>query len=223
MRLRPAARERIRGGSAEEDAELRLEVAYLDRILDAYSDMRWSTRSLIRSNPSESRLLFLALLSDVVFFLARSLTMVVAPPDSVGAQLPEQIGLGLVLAFLVRTSLFYLIAATAKILSAPFGGRGSWRETRAAVFWAAFVSAPVEAFGALLLLAGGGLASIIPLPPAPSVLVETPYLLGPIAFGFFVCAGVAEAQGFRYTYRVMIAAALIALPLLWGALVLLQA
>jgi hypothetical protein len=45
-------------------------------------------------------------------------------------------------------------------------------------------------------------------------LIETPYFIGPIAFGFFLAAGVAEAQGFRYTYRVMAALAIIGIGLI---------
>jgi hypothetical protein len=45
-------------------------------------------------------------------------------------------------------------------------------------------------------------------------LIETPYFIGPIAFGFFLAAGVAEAQSFRYTYRVMAALAIIGIGLI---------
>lgn len=196
------------------DPDLRGGRTYLDRVLDAWSDMRWSTAALIDSRPSEGRLLFLALISDLVFFLSRTLSMVVAPPLAVEAELPAQMGLGLLVAFLVRTSFFYVVAALAVIVSRPFGGTGSWYETRCAVFWAAFVSAPVEALGAALTSLGvwAGVER--------GWLAETPYFLGPIAFGFFLSAGVAEAQGFRYTYRVMAVLALLVVGALAGALML---
>ena len=199
------------------DPDLRGEISYFERILDAYSDMRWSTRSLIDSAPSEARLLFFALLSDVIFFLARSLSMVVAPPDGVRDALPDQIGLGLVVAFLMRTALFYVIAAAATAIAAPFGGRGGWHGSRCAVFWAALVSAPVE-FAAALISIGvsylGGDAGASSL----SWLVEAPYFIGPIAFGFFVSAGLAEAHGFRYTYKVMAVVALVSVATVWAIL-----
>lgn len=198
----------------DEDPDLRSGRSYADRVLDAWADMRWSTRSLIESRPSEGRLLFLALLSDVIFFLSRALSLVVAPPEEIGARLPDHVGFGLVLAFLVRTSFFYVAAAAAVIVSRPFGGRGSWYETRCAVFWAAFVSAPVEALGAAVT----GVA--VWAGAAEGWLAETPYFLGPIAFGFFLSAGVAEAQGFRYTYRVMAVTALLVVGLAVGALLL---
>ena len=46
----------------DDDPDLQSGRTYLDRILDAYVDMRSSTRSFIETKPSEARLLFLALL-----------------------------------------------------------------------------------------------------------------------------------------------------------------
>lgn len=204
---------------SDDDPDLQSGRTYLDRIVDAYADMRASTRSFIVTRPSEARLLFLALLSDVIFFLARSISMVVAPPIEVQASLPHFVGLGVVIAFLFRTSLFYVIAAIAKVASYPFGGRGSWYDTRCAVFWAALVSAPIEMIGAILTVLVVYLRPSVPFLDS-EWLIETPYFLGPIAFGFFLAAGVAEAQGFRYTYRVMAALAIIGIGLIALAAVL---
>lgn len=196
----------------DDDPDLQSGHTYLDHIVDAYVDMRASTRSFIKTRPSEARLLFLALLSDVIFFLARSISMVVAPPVEVQASLPHYVSFGIVIAFLIRTSLFYVIAAIARIVSYPFGGRGSWYDTRCAVFWAALVSAPIEVVGAILTVVVVFLRPGIPILDS-EWLIETPYFIGPIAFGFFLAAGVAEAQGFRYTYRVMAALAIIGIGL----------
>ena len=76
--------------------------------------------------------------------------MVVAPPVEIQTGLPAYVSFGVVVAFLIRTSLFYVIAVLAKSASYPFGGRGSWYDTRCAVFWAALVSAPIEMIGAIL-------------------------------------------------------------------------
>lgn len=202
---------------SDDDPDLRSDRTYYDRILDAYADMRFSTRSFIASAPSEGRLLFLALLSDVIFFLARSISMVVLPPDEVRLALPEFIGLGLVVAFLFRTALFYVIAALAKILSLPFGGKGSWYATRCAIFWAALVSAPVEIFASALTVVAVFSQRYFPSFEA-DWLIEAPYFIGPIAFGFFLSAGVAEAQGFRYTYRVMAVLAVLTIASVWGVI-----
>ena len=198
---------------SDDDPDLQSGRTYLDRIVDAYADMRASTRSFIQTKPSEARLLFLALLSDVIFFLARSISMVVAPPAEVQASLPHYVGFGVVVAFLFRTSLFYVIAALAKVVALPFGGRGSWYDTRCAVFWAALVSAPIELIGAILTVLVVYLRSSLPFLDN-DWLIETPYFIGPIAFGFFLSAGVAEAQGFRYTYRVMAALAIMGVGLI---------
>ncbi|MGB0411219.1 MAG: hypothetical protein ACPGFA_06510 [Pikeienuella sp.] len=200
----------------DDDPDLRGDRKYVDRILDAYADMRSSTRDFIKSRPSEARLLFLALLSDVIFFLARSISMVVAPPVEVQASLPEFVGLGIIVAFLLRTSLFYIIAVLARIISIPFGGKGGWYETRCGVFWAALVSAPVELVGALLTLGVVNLRGYISFLDN-DWLIEMPYFIGPIAFGFFLSAGLAQAQGFRYNYRVMAVLAIIGFGLIWLA------
>lgn len=198
---------------ADDDPDLDASRTYLNRILDAYADMRASTRDFILTYPSEARLLMLALLSDVIFFLARSISMVVAPPPEVQASLPQFVGLAVVLAFLLRTASFYVIAAAATIISRPFGGVGSWHDTRCGVFWAALVSAPIEVIGALMTVTVAFLRPTIPILDS-EWLIETPYFIGPIAFGFFLSAGVAEAQGFRYTYRVMAMLAIITIALI---------
>ena len=46
---------------SDDDPDLQSGRTYLDRIVDAYADMRASTRSFIQTRPSEARLLFLAL------------------------------------------------------------------------------------------------------------------------------------------------------------------
>lgn len=199
----------------DDDPDLKGSRSYIDRILDAYSDMRWSTRALIDTRPSEGRLLFMALLSDMIFFLARSLSLVVAAPAEVAAAMPKYVGFGIVLAFLVRTLLFYITGILAHILCKPFGGEGSWYETRCAIFWAALVSAPIEIFAALVT------ATVVFLRPTMPFLdvewlITVPYFIGPVAFGFFICAGVAEAEGFRYTYRVMAVTATLAMASIWG-------
>ena len=51
-------------------------------------------------------------------------------------------------------------------------------------------------------------------------VAETQYLLGPIAFGFFLSAGVAEAQSFGYIYCVMVKLAVLVVGLAVGALLL---
>lgn len=203
---------------SDDDPDLKRD-SYAARILDAYVDMRRSTRAFIEIGPSEARLLFLALLSDVIFLMARSLSMVIAPPQEVATALPLKFGAVLIVAFLLRTSIFYVSAALATAGSRVFGGRGSWYETRCAVFWAALVSAPVEVFGAAVSVT---LTAIRRNAPGfeGDWLVEAPYYFGPIAFGYFLAAGVAEAQGFRYTWRVMAALAIIGFGALWLVLAL---
>ena len=46
-------------------------------------------------------------------------------------------------------------------------------------------------------------------------LIVGPYFLGPLAFAIFMGAGVAEAQSFRYTYRVAAVSVVLIIGLLW--------
>lgn len=198
----------------DDDPDLHGERSYASRVLDAYADMRASTRDLIESRPSEGRLLMLAIMSDMIFLAARSLSHVVAPPAEVANAMTQNISVWVILAFLFRTSLFYAFAAVANVVSKIFGGTGDWYRSRCAVFWAAFVSAPVELAAAMISVGEDALRRQIPALDFP-ILITTPYFIGPIAFGFFLAAGVAEAQGFRYTYRVMAVSAVLILGLLW--------
>ncbi|MEM8869321.1 MAG: hypothetical protein AAGE38_02900, partial [Pseudomonadota bacterium] len=75
-----------------------------DRVIDAWRDMRASTRRLIDEKPSEHRLLFYVLLSDIIFFLSWSLKTVVSPVSGVKEQVPLEIGAWLIAALMVRTA-----------------------------------------------------------------------------------------------------------------------
>lgn len=171
----------------------------------SYRDMRRTTRVLIEERPSEPRLLFFVLLSDVLFFLSRGVSLVVTPSVAVEQSLPvpAQLGMILVLALLLRTAILYLFSALVCVGGRLFGGRASWKDTRTGVFWASLVAAPVGIVGALV---GALFANLEGLSPvfASTVLTWPPLLIGPVAFVYFLSAGVAEAHRFPRTSPVFI-------------------
>lgn len=180
------------------------------RVIGAWSDMRVSTRTLIDEKPSEARLIFFVLLSDVIFFLARTLSLVVAPAAVTEDKLPLNIALWLIGVFVLRTATLYVFSGMIGFIGRSLGGTGSWRDTRTAVFWASLVAAPVGVLGALLGAGLGHLSEFMPIfTTAPFVI--GPLVLGPVAFVWFISASVAEAHGTKRTSLVFIAFSVLAI------------
>ncbi len=166
------------------------------RVVDSWSDMRKATRRLIDENPSESRLLFYILMSDLVFFLSWSLKAVVSPTENASNFLPTDVGLWLVVALFARTGVVYLFSMVLGATMQIFGGAGSWKDTRAAVFWGCFVAAPFGLFFALITVAFASLESLLPF-LGSDLISQAPYWLSLIPFVWFISAGLAEAHKFR--------------------------
>ncbi|MEO1687047.1 MAG: YIP1 family protein [Pseudomonadota bacterium] len=174
------------------------------RILEAWRDMGASTRRLMSENPSEGRLLFFVIVSDIVFFLSWTLKTILAPTSAAVAQLPLDVGLWLLAAIFLRTAALYVFATLATAACQLSGGRGSARDTRAAIFWGALVSAPFGLAAALLgvLLSHG--ERIAPALQTPLVALP-PYYLGLVPFLWFLAAGLAEAHRLERTSVVFLA------------------
>lgn len=168
------------------------------RMVLSYKDMRTTTRTLIGENPSEARLLFFVLMSDVIFFLSRGLALVIAPGSAASTRLPLEIGLWLVAALFLRTAILYGFSGLVAGISRLFGGKGSWKDTRAAVFWASLVAAPIGVLGALVVATFAHLERFAPV-FGDDKLSLPPQWIGIVAFVFFLSAAVAEAQRFRNT------------------------
>ena len=164
------------------------------RIADAWLHMGTSTRRLIREHPSEGRLLFYVLMADIVVFLSWTLKTVVVPhPD---APIPLRVSLWLVLMLMGRTAIMYGFAAVAGAVLKLLGGRGSWRDTRAGVFWGGFVAAPFSLFAALVTVALA--ASYGPGSATGSWYVIPLYWVSLIPFIWYISGGLAEAQRMRF-------------------------
>jgi len=184
------------------------------RITDAWLRMGKSTRRLIREDPSEGRLLFYVLMADIVVFLSWTLKTVVVPhPD---APIPLQVSLWLVLMLMGRTAIMYAFAAIAGAVLKLCGGTGSWRDTRAGVFWGGFVAAPFSLLASLITVGlamarGDAVATdnwyIIPL-----------YWISLIPFVWFIAGGLAEAQRIRQA-PIFLALSILTVLALFAALV----
>lgn len=119
--------------------------------------MRVSTRTLIDERPSEARLIFFVLLSDVIFFLARTLSLVAAPAAVTENKLPLNIARWLIGVFVLRTATLYVFSGMIGFIGRSLGGTGSWRDMRIAVFWASLV---FIAFSVLAIFVAIGLIAV---------------------------------------------------------------
>ncbi|MEO0426261.1 MAG: YIP1 family protein [Pseudomonadota bacterium] len=210
----------------EQDQELlELEEGTLSaRLRLSFKDMRRATRLLLDENPTEPRLLFYVLMSDVIFFLNFGMKFAVAPGQNVENALPSELASaigGLVaICFLLRTGTLYMFSGATAFVCRQFGGKGSWRDTRAGIFWASLVAAPIGVAGALVVIVMGILAPQLPILAEPVVQLPA-QLIGVIAFVFFVSASVAESHGFKNTSPIFIAFSLLTVAILVAGLYLL--
>lgn len=168
-----------------------------NRISDSWRDMRKATRRLIDERPSEPRLLFYVLMSDVVFFLSWSLKAIVKPSNIfVDKADPRVIGVVLIAALLFRTSAMYFFSAILYQGAKMFGGKGTWQETRCGVFWGALVAAPFGLLFAVITVLFTYLEPYFPIFGADWIALP-PYWLSLIPFIWFISQGLAEAQRFK--------------------------
>jgi len=167
-----------------------------DRILEAWRDMAASTRRLLAERPGEGRLLFFVILSDVVFFLSWTLKTLLAPTSAAAERMPFDVAAFLLVAILFRTASLYVLAALAAAAATLCGGSGSWRDTRAAVFWGALVSAPFGLLAAGLAVALNRAEAALPALADP-LFALPPYYVGLVPFLWFVAAGIAAAHRFE--------------------------
>lgn len=181
-----------------------------DRVVDAWRDMRGSTRRLIEENPAEGRLLFYVLMSDMVFFLSWSIKTVVAPNGGAADIIPATIGLYLIGALMLRTASMYVLSGALGLAMRLFGGKGSWKDTRTGVFWGALVSAPFGLLAAIVTVMMALFEPLFPVLREPWVALP-PYWIGLVPFTWFVSAGVAEAHGFKRASLIFMAMSVLTL------------
>ncbi len=187
-------------------------------VVFAWFNMRASTRRIITAKPSERYLLLLLLISDMVFFTSWTLKGVVVPQATGGMNLFSiEIGLLFLVSFILRTGLMYAFAAVIGSACRIRGGRGTWRNTRVAVFWGALVAAPFGLLAALVSVAITNLEIHFPVFKSDWISMP-PYWLGMLPFIWFIADGVSKAQGFKRTLPVFIPLCTLALVGLTAAM-----
>ncbi len=189
------------------------------RILDAWKDMPASTRRLIAERPSEARLLFFVLLSDLIFFLSFSVKTVVSPTSIAESALPNDVALLLVVALMGRTASIYAFSVILGLILRVFGGTGTLKDTRAGVFWGTFVSAPFEVFAAILAVSMARLEGVMPFLSGETISLA-PLWLGLLPYIWFVSAGATSAHGFKKFYPLFAALSLLCIVGMFWALYL---
>jgi len=167
-----------------------------DRLLDAWVDMRASTRRLLDERPNEHRLLFYVLLSDMIFFLSWSMKTVIAPVSGVKEAVPLQIAAWLIAALMLRTASMYAFSAVITFFARRAGGTGSWRENRAGIFWGALVAAPFGFLMAFVTVSMSYLEDDFPIFREDWIALP-PYWISLVPFLWFISQGMAEANGFK--------------------------
>lgn len=192
-----------------------------ERISDAWRDMRASTRRLILEQPSEARLLFYVLMSDMIFFLSWSLKTVVVPNADAIERMPFDIALWLVIALCMRTSMMYVFSMVLGSCLRLMGGSGSWRNTRTAVFWGALVAAPFGFLLAIVTVVFKALESYLPV-LSEDVIRILPYWISIMPFLWYISAGLAEVHGFRDTTRVFVCLTGVTMIMVLGLMIVLS-
>lgn len=160
-----------------------------------FHDPRGSMRGVLQSRPSEGRLLAYAFLAAGLLLAGRIATMTVAARGGAADLLPQVAAQTASMLFFVPL-VYYMLAALGTAVAKAFGGAGSWRDGRAAFFWAALVSAPVVVLSGLAALA---------FDAAPRAVVAAVAQIGPVFFAWALAQCFAEAFGFRRSWAVFAA------------------
>ena len=183
------------------------------RILGAWADLRGSMRAELDRDPSEGRLLFYVMLSGLIWFIGRHAVLVYGPlgPVILEDEFLGRVAVGFVAAIFFRTLAFYALAALAGAIARAAGGSGGWRDSRAALFWAALVAAPVILAATLLSLLLTGV-------PGQAAAIAS--MLGAVAFAWATAQCVAEAHDFTSAWRVFGAVATLAAAIVGGVYML---
>lgn len=171
---------------------------------------RGSMRGVLDSGPSEGRLFAYALIAAAILLFGRILDLVAGAAPTGGNVMARAAEQTVSLLFFLPI-VYYAVAALGTLLARAFGGLGSWREGRAAFFWAALVSAPVIVVCAMAGSVFG---------PEPTTLFAVIVQVGQIFFAWAVAQCFAETFGFGRTWPVLAVIGAIVLAifvLLWQA------
>lgn len=145
-------------------------------------------RAILDARPSEGTLLGMVAVSCLLWFLGRWAQLSVLPEsdETVGRVQAEFVS-----ATFFRALGLYLVAGLAGVFARAFGGAGSWRDSRAAVFWAALCAAPISLAGAILALW---------MPEAVQPAVRS---AGSLVFAVLMALNLAEAHKFASNTKIL--------------------
>lgn len=180
---------------AEPMPETRAGQSFTGRLIRSWRDPRGVMRGVLDTRPEESRILMFAMTSGMILLLAESLSLVMRASRVGGS---ERIAVAFAAAFtallILRPLFLYILAAVIGLAARALGGAGSWRETRAAVAWAAVAAAPISVLGRAVeeaLISGGiGWLSVS--------------AVGNAAFAVMLAYCVAEAHRFEKVWPTLV-------------------
>ena len=187
------------------------------KVLFAWFYMAKSTQRLINQSPSELYLLSLLMLSNIAFFLSWTMKAVIVPNSAGISLVSTGIGALFLLSMVVRTCAMYVFAMVPAAVCHFFGGTGSFENTRLAVFWGAFVTAPFGIAAAVLSVIFTNLSLYFPIFKA-SWISMPPYWIGTLPFVWFISVAVARTQGFSRTSPLFLSMSVVALVGLMAAM-----
>lgn len=176
-----------------QDRVISIRPTVTSRVARSYIDMRSTTEELLSERPSEARLLMFVLISNMIFTMSWALKTLIAPTAAASASLGSDAVLWLVVALMLRTTAIYALALVVGVIAKVLGGKATFAETRAAVFWGVFVSAPIGFAIAIFGVLINEFESSVLLLQNTGIQM-TPYWLGIIPFIWFVAKGAAAAN-----------------------------
>lgn len=169
---------------------------------------RRAVRQLIVRGPAEATLFRILMLSNMAFLFSWTVKLLIVAPGT-GARpfgldfSALEVGALAIAAFYGRTALMYVLSMVLGALCRVLGGRGTWRNTRIAVFWGALVAAPFGVAAALVSALFAHLSLDYPIFSAHWI-ATAPYWAGLVPFLWFISVGLAQAHGFRRNGRVFL-------------------
>jgi len=187
------------------------------RVMNAWYHMSKSTVNLVNRRPSEGYLLLVLFLSNMAFFLSWTMKAVIVPHNTGVNVISTEIGVLLVMSIVGRTIGMYFLAMLVGAIARLLGGRGTWRNTRIAVFWAALVAAPFGVMAAILSVLFTHLEFYYPIFAAPWISMP-PYYMGVLPFVWYLSVGVARVHGFRKTSPIFLAMSVVSLVAIVGGM-----
>ena len=187
------------------------------RIQHSWTHMGKVTRKLIDEAPSEGRLIFYLVMSDLIFFLSWSFKTIVVPAMESDLDTPFIIGIWLLVALMVRTAAFYLASILVWVMCKGVGGQGNWRDTKAGMFWGSLVSAPFGFVAALLTV---GLLQVDASVLSNQWAVIIPFLLAMVPFVWYIANGVSAAHRFTQPYVLFIVLSIVVFGIITALIIL---